>query len=213
MRQPVADFDAALPAFSIADLQRIQFVVNLPVGIALHQFDPVLDVRRFEHAGERCFGNRLAAVLRQFGFRIERLHLADASGHKQPDHALRLRREMREPVRRSPFRSRCGDPVPLKHRSQSERREPGAKVRQKTPPRLHSAMAHKISSISFSLIVFLDATLNYRIVTKSLWLSRTRASWRRTSSLPANSLRNCTHSSRSVADGSRHSTCSNTAST
>ena len=127
VRQPVTDLDAAFAVFFITDLQRIQRVVNLPVGVALHQFDAVFDVGRFQHAGERRVGDRLAAIFCQKRLRIKRLDLANASSHEQPDHAFCFRSKMGEAIRRSPV-GVGSEAVALEHRSQGQRGKAGSQI-------------------------------------------------------------------------------------
>ena len=101
MRKPVADLDAALPVLVKADLQRIERVPLIAVGVGNHQ-SLERQFLRILRVGERRFGDRLAAVLGEHRLRVEALHVADAAVHEQPDHALRFGSEMRLAVGRRP---------------------------------------------------------------------------------------------------------------
>ena len=127
VRQPVTDLDAAFAVFFVANLQRIQRVVNLPVGITLHQLDTVFDVGRFQHVGERRIGDRLATIFCQRRLRIKRLDLANATSHEQPDHAFGFRSKMGEAIRRCPV-GFGSEAVPLEHRPQGQRGKAGPQI-------------------------------------------------------------------------------------
>ena len=103
VRQPVADLDAALAVFLEADLERIELVPLLAVGIVDDRDPGQLELLGVLHVLERRLADGLAGVLGEHRLGVEGLQVADAAVHEQPDDALGLRREVRLAVGRRPF--------------------------------------------------------------------------------------------------------------
>ena len=102
VRPPIADLDPALAALAEANLQRVERVALLAVGIVDDD-----DARQFEFFGilsvlEGRLGDGLAGELGEHRLGIEALHMTDAAVHEQPDDVLRLRREVGVAVGRRP---------------------------------------------------------------------------------------------------------------
>jgi len=78
---------------SEANLQRIQLVPLVPIGVGNHQS---LDrqLLRILCVRKRRFGDRLVGILVEHRLGIEALHMADSAVHEDPDHALGLRSEV-----------------------------------------------------------------------------------------------------------------------
>ena len=91
--KPVAHLDSALAVLLKSNLQRVDFVSLVSISIRDYQsleckFLGIL------HIGERCFSDRFTLVLRKHGLGIKTLHVAHATVHKEPDHTLRLGRQV-----------------------------------------------------------------------------------------------------------------------
>ena len=127
MRQPVADLDAALAVLLKADLQRIERVALIAVGVGNDQ-SLERQLLRILRVGERRLGDRLAGVLVEHRLGIEAFHVADAAVHEQPDHALGLGREMRLAVGRRPVCRRTAEAVALQHGAEAQAGEAHAEV-------------------------------------------------------------------------------------
>ena len=109
VRQPVADLDAALAVLLEADLERIELVALLAVGVVDDDDASQLEPLRVLHVGlNGVSAIVLPAYFVEHRLRVEALHVADAAVHEQPDDALGLRREMRPAIgRRGSAASRC----------------------------------------------------------------------------------------------------------
>ena len=100
-------FDAGLAVLLEADLQRIELVPLLAVGVVDDGDAGQLELLGVLRVGERRLGDRSCrAYFVSSGLGSKRLHVRHAAVHEQPDHALGLRREVRLPVRRLPARRR-----------------------------------------------------------------------------------------------------------
>ena len=104
LRKPVADLNAALPMLFKAHLQRIQRVPLVAIGVR-HQQPLQRQPRWILGRRKRRLRNRLARIPVQHRLGIETLHVADPAIHEKPNHALRFRHRLRQPVRRRPQRS------------------------------------------------------------------------------------------------------------
>ena len=102
VREPVADFDAALAIAFAADLKRVNDVALLAVRIVHNDHTHLFELLGVLHAGKGRLADRLARILREHRLRIEALHVTDAAAHEQPDHTLGLLRHHRQPARRLP---------------------------------------------------------------------------------------------------------------
>src|SRR5262245_3944542 len=162
LRPPVADLYSALTAFFEAHLQGIQAGMNLvEPGDDLAQV--LLDERIFLKVLERRIAQTITTELIQSRFGIERLHVADAANHEQPDDTLGFRGEMRFAVRRLPARrGRPNDSVSSKNRPERKSSEAHSEICEEVP-----------AGRGAKSRVCLHKLLLHRIVTKSLWLSRT----------------------------------------
>ena len=123
VRQPVADLDAALAVLLEADLERIEHVALLAVGVVDDDDAGQLQLLRVLDVLERRLGDGLAGVLREHRLGVEALQVADAAVHEQPDDALGLGREVRLAVGRRPAALLGGEAVAVQHGRQGQARE------------------------------------------------------------------------------------------
>ncbi len=78
------------PYFLIANLQRINLVSLLAVGVVDDHDASLLQPFGILDIGKGSFVDRLAGIFGQRRLGIETLHVADTAAHEQPDHALWL---------------------------------------------------------------------------------------------------------------------------
>jgi hypothetical protein len=88
IRKPVAYSGSTLPVLFVSDLERVEFVSLLSIGIAYHHDPLVGELFRIKNRGVGGLGNRFAGVFIECGFRIEAFHVANPAPHEEPDHAL-----------------------------------------------------------------------------------------------------------------------------
>ena len=100
MGEPVAHRYAAFTVLFESRLERIDRVALLAVRIVHDDDTNVLAPLGIEDRGEGRLADRLAGILVQERLGIKALHVTDPAPHEKPDDALRLRRELRTPVRR-----------------------------------------------------------------------------------------------------------------
>ena len=88
MGEPIADFQSGLAVTFESDLERIEFVALLPVGI-IHHHDPhVLQAIRRLDIAKRRLPNGFAGTTVEGRFWIKTFHVTDPSTHEQPNHIL-----------------------------------------------------------------------------------------------------------------------------
>ena len=131
VRKPVADLDAAFSVLPEPNLQRVQLVALLAVGIVHDDNAHLLQLFGILDALERRVIDRLSGVLCQLGLRIEALHMADAAAHKEQDYVLCLWLNVRQEGMRI-----AGCRVALQHRIQCQSSESHARTKQLTSSRL-----------------------------------------------------------------------------
>src|SRR6478672_1324314 len=151
MGEPVAHFDSALPAFSVAHLHREQARLTQRLYAAGNGLSDVVGNRKWvvERVLKRRLWSCFPLILVQRRFGIERIYVAHAAYHEEPDNTFRLGSEMRLAVRWSPL-FRCGgsnDAIALQHGAECKPGEAHAKIRQNCPPRWVAAGTHVLRRI------------------------------------------------------------------
>ena len=96
--EPITHLDAALAVLFVADLQRIQLVALLAVGIVHHHHAHLLQPITILHILKLRLVDRFAGQLIEHRLRIKTLHVAHATAHEEPNHTLRLGRKMWQAV-------------------------------------------------------------------------------------------------------------------
>jgi len=132
MGHPVAQFDPAVAKFAEADLQRIEPVTLLSVGVVDDGHSRQFQFLRILSVLVGGLVNRLTGVLRQFRLWVKAFHVRHAAVHEQPDDALRLRSKVRLPFGGLPFgrRVRSNNSILCQHGSQGQASESHPHIRQ-----------------------------------------------------------------------------------
>ncbi len=173
MGPPVADLDARLAVLVKTDLERVERLADVAVGVILHELPHVARQLVLERLGEGRLGDRLAGILIDRGLGVEALQVAGAADHEQPDDVLGSGSEVRLPVGWLPACraeiARPSNSVTMKHRAQDEAREAHPDVREERPSRYHQRVPIRVVRNHLRL----PMAHGYRIVMKSLWLNST----------------------------------------
>ena len=98
VREPVADFDAALAVAAEADLERVDGGALLTVGVVDDDDADILEFLGGLDVLVRGFGDGFAGVLGEGGFGIEAFHVAETAAHEEPDDAFCFGGVVVEPV-------------------------------------------------------------------------------------------------------------------
>ena len=141
--KPVAHLDAALAAGREADLQRVNLVALLAVGVVHHDHAHTLALLRVVHALERRFVEGFAGVLGELGLGVEALHVTQAAAQENPDDRLRPRREVRQ-ARGRPPTALQSEAIAREHRAQCEAAEAQAGAGEEGSARPRRRFAPKI---------------------------------------------------------------------
>ena len=141
MRKPVADLDAALPVLLEADLQRVDLVALLAVGIVHYHHAYLFEFFGVLNVGKWRFGNRLSCVFVERGFVVKTFHVADPAAHEEPDHTFGLGGEVWIAVERG--QASCPEAVGAQDRTKGEGPETETRASQEV-----SAMDVRVDELS-----------------------------------------------------------------
>ena len=134
VREPVADLDAAAAAGLEADLERINLVSLLAVGVVDHHHPNTFEFVRIVDALERRLRECLALVPIECWLRIETFHVAQPAAEEDPDDTPGLRGEVGQASRRTPA-VLAPEPFARQQGAQCETSKAKAGAREERPAR------------------------------------------------------------------------------